>query len=342
MAKKTNTVAVQPLPPVDIVRIDDPGDMLHVNPLNARFVLPDVDLSGTDAEGNAVKYHWRLPVKDSDLIHVHKAADGKLYALDGNRRVSTLRRLRETDPTAYRRMLEALDKESGGAGFRIAVYRGQLTEAQILWALRDVDKTQLEWTPAEKFAHYLRLRRSGATQQQAAAFFGMQRAGDFDRLEKLSPELATLWVDTRKDAQLAADAAARKEPYTRTYSALVTQQDLAELSKAVSDFREQNPGSTAYGPEYEAKLAAITERVKTPSDGTAAYRPPVIPTTHREMLGKHIATLISKGEILAADALATGIGLALDTDDAGKVSEKITRTMRADDIARFVAKVESL
>lgn len=332
MAKSVKSIAVVPLPPVEVITLHDPAEELNTEPRNARFVLTPVDLAGIGTDGKATKYFWRSPVTDRDLIHCHRGDDGKLYATDGNRRVHTLRRLKAENPVAYATMLADLTERDGG--FRVAVYKGTLTENQILWALRDVDQSQAEWTDGEKMRHYFALRDSGATVTQAASFFGFTGARwpDAERLYNLPRDVSDLWIDTRLDSALAkADA-----NHVRKYSQEVTGPQISELNKAVSEFQKANPGATGTGPEFAAKLAEIRTKVETPKGEGPSYSPPRVPEAHRKSLQGSIETLVKKGETLAARALAVGLGLELTGDD------KVTRVLADGDVTKFVADVSAI
>lgn len=340
MSKNAKTVAVVPLPQIKIIEIADPATELHVEPLNARFTLELIDLSA-EIDGKKVPHYWREAVKDSDLIHVHQM-DGQYYATDGNRRVATLKQLAETDPAAYRAMLAEYSARTGH-GFQVACYKGDLSPTQRLWALRDVDAAQKPWTDAEKLAQFRRLIETGATVVTAAAFFGQSRMPDFERIIKMPTEVADLWIETRRDEQLSK---ADPKGYTRKYSSKLTGPQVQELSKKISAFQKDNPGATATGPEYQALFAETIAKLETPKEEAAnQYSPPKIPDAHKTSLSPVIGQIVTAAKarndatlLLAAQALAIGIGLALDEEKP----ENITRIMRADDIANFKAIVSTM
>ncbi len=166
MAKSKKTVAsvaVVPLPPVEIIDVSDPADMLNVEPRNARFALDPVPLDGIGIDGKPTKWHWRTPMRTTDLIHVHRGEDGKLYATDGNRRVKTLQALKKEHPGEYAKMLAEYEQRmTAGVSPLWRGYRLNADEAfhrDVMFSLKNdpyIDcalfRSAYNRTPVERFA----------------------------------------------------------------------------------------------------------------------------------------------------------------------------------------------
>lgn len=327
-SKNAVNVAVVPLPPVEIIDVHDPAGQIEIEPTNARFSLEPVDLSGIGADGKPTKWHWRTPVRTSDLIHVHRAEDGKLYATDGNRRVKTLQNLKATNPGEYAKMLAEYEARTGKP-FQVAVYSRPLSKSEILWALRDVDAEQKGWSAAERLSHFRRLRAEGASFVEAAGFFGKTRYPEAERLERLPDEVSDLYIETHRDAEMS------EKPEDRRYSSTMTGAQIAELTKLADEYQKANPGAIGTGPEYARKLAEIREELTAPA-GEKPWKAPTLPASHVDAFNPAIARLVARGELLAARALAVATNRELTGD------ETITRTIREGEIEKFIADVSAM